>query len=233
MREHNFASISNTSIHEAYPGHHLQLDAARRNGSLTRLLADAPEFTEGWGMYSELMMREHGFDDGRAFRAGHAHRRDLAGLPDHPRRPDAPRRAVSVEEATDFLVEHTQLRAAERARPRSSGTPTARPTRCPTCSAGRCSSALRADEQRRLGDGFSLKAFHDTLLRNGSLPISFHRRLLASRGLTAAVQVIPAIDLEAGPVAGRLLARRRRRASARRPTGPSASPSGSWRSARG
>ena len=31
MREHNYASISNTSIHEAYPGHHLQLDTARRN----------------------------------------------------------------------------------------------------------------------------------------------------------------------------------------------------------
>ena len=31
MREHNFASISNTSIHEAYPGHHLQLDVARRH----------------------------------------------------------------------------------------------------------------------------------------------------------------------------------------------------------
>ncbi len=37
---------------------------------------------------------------------------------------------------------------------------------------------LRADEQARLGDRFSLKAFHDALLRNGSLPISFHRRLL-------------------------------------------------------
>ena len=66
MREHNFASISNTSIHEAYPGHHLQLDTARRHPSLTRLLTDAPEFVEGWGMYSELMMREHGFDDGPA-----------------------------------------------------------------------------------------------------------------------------------------------------------------------
>ena len=40
-------------------------------------------------------------DDARArlrrrpgFRLDHAHRRDLAGVPDHPRRPDAPRRAV-------------------------------------------------------------------------------------------------------------------------------------------
>ncbi len=68
MREHNRASISNTSIHEAYPGHHLQLDVARRHPSLTRLLTDAPEFVEGWGMYSELMMREQGFDAGPEFR---------------------------------------------------------------------------------------------------------------------------------------------------------------------
>jgi uncharacterized protein (DUF885 family) len=37
---------------------------------------------------------------------------------------------------------------------------------------------LRADEQRRQGGRFRLKRFHDTLLRNGSLPISFQRRLL-------------------------------------------------------
>src|SRR6185369_1596037 len=41
--------------------------------------------------------------------------------------------------------------------------------------------SLRADEQRRLGSAFSLREFHDTLLRNGSLPISFHRRILAER----------------------------------------------------
>ena len=79
MREHYWASISNTSIHEAYPGHHLQLSVAPRHPSLTRLLIDAPEFVEGWGMYSEQMMREQGFDDGPAFRVAHVHRRDLAG----------------------------------------------------------------------------------------------------------------------------------------------------------
>ena len=41
---------------------------------------------------------------------------------------------------------------------------------------------LRADERARLGAAFSLRGFHDTLLRNGSLPISFHRRLLAGEG---------------------------------------------------
>jgi uncharacterized protein (DUF885 family) len=48
MREHNRASISNTSVHEAYPGHHLQLSAAITNPSLVRLFSGAPEFAEGW-----------------------------------------------------------------------------------------------------------------------------------------------------------------------------------------
>ena len=63
MREHNRSSISNTSIHEAYPGHHLQLSAAITNPSLVRLFSGAPEFSEGWAFYCERMMKESGFDD--------------------------------------------------------------------------------------------------------------------------------------------------------------------------
>ncbi len=176
MREHNFASISNTSIHEAYPGHHLQLDTARRNPSLTRLLTDAPEFTEGWGMYSELMMREHGFDDGPAFRlAMHTDAiwracRIILDVRMH-------RGELSIEEATDFLVEHTSFE-----RPNAHAEVqwyTYRPTYPLSYLLGRTLLlALRADEQRRLGERFSLKSFHDALMRNGSLPVSFHRRLL-------------------------------------------------------
>jgi Uncharacterized protein conserved in bacteria len=178
MREHNYASISNTSIHEAYPGHHLQLDTARRNRSLTRLLADAPEFVEGWGMYSELMMREHGFDADPAFRVAlHTDAiwracRIILDVRMH-------RGELTVQEATDFLVEHTSF---ERPNARAEVQwYTYRPTYPLSYLLGRTLLlGLRADEQRRRGDGFSLKTFHDTLLRNGSLPISFHRRLLAT-----------------------------------------------------
>jgi hypothetical protein len=45
---------------------------------------------------------------------------------------------------------------------------------------------LREDERRRRGGSFRLRDFHDTLLTNGSLPISFHRRLLAGEGRPAA-----------------------------------------------
>jgi hypothetical protein len=41
---------------------------------------------------------------------------------------------------------------------------------------------LREEEQRRLDGVFSLRGFHDALLRGGSLPISFHRRALLGEG---------------------------------------------------
>ena len=181
MREHNLASISNTSVHEAYPGHHLQLDVARRHPSLTRLMADAPEFTEGWGMYSELMIREHGFDDDARFRVMlHTDAiwracRIILDIRLH-------RGELTVDEGIDFLVEHTSF---ERANARSEVQwYTYRPTYPLSYLLGRTLLLeLRADEQRSLGEAFSLKSFHDTLLRNGSLPISFHRRLLAGEGV--------------------------------------------------
>jgi len=180
MREHNLASISNTSIHEAYPGHHLQLDVARRHPSLTRLATEAPEFVEGWGMYSELMMREQGFDADPAFRlmvhtdAIWRACRIILDVRLH-------RGELSIAEATDFMVKHTGFERANAAA--EVGWYTYRPTYPLSYLLGRTLLlTLRADEQRRLGDAFSLRDFHDALLRNGSLPISFQRRLLAGEG---------------------------------------------------
>jgi len=179
MREHNFSSISNTSIHEAYPGHHLQLSVANGHPSLTRLMADAPEFVEGWGMYSEQMMREQGFDAAANFRLNmHTDAiwracRIILDVRMH-------RGEVAVDEAIRFLVEETSFEEANaRAEVR-------RYTYTPTYQLSYLLGkvlllGLRADEQARLGGAFSLRDFHDTLLRNGSLPISFHRRILAER----------------------------------------------------
>jgi len=176
MREHNFSAISNTSIHEAYPGHHLQLSVATRHSSLTRLLADAPEFVEGWGMYCEQMMREQGFDDAPSFRLGMATDaiwracRIILDIRMH-------RGELSVEEATDFLVAQTSFEGANARAEVNRYTYT--PTYQLSYLLGKVLLLqLRADEQERLGSRFDLRAFHDTLFNNGSLPISFHRRLL-------------------------------------------------------
>ena len=180
MREHYWASISNTSIHEAYPGHHLQLHVANGHPSVTRMLTDATEFVEGWGMYSEQMMREQGFDAGPTFRtAMHTDAiwrscRIILDVKMH-------RGEIGEQDATDFLVEHTAFEGANaRAEVR-------RYTYTPGYQLSYLLGkvlilGLREEERRRLGPDFSLKAFHDTLLRNGSLPISFHRRLLRGEG---------------------------------------------------
>ena len=184
MREHYRASISNTSVHEAYPGHHLQLALAARHPSLTRAEVSAPEFEEGWGMYSEQMMREQGFDDGPEFRVALATdaiwraARIVLDVRMH-------RGEVSIDEAADFLVEHTGFErpnALAEAR---------RYTYTPTYNLSYLLGkvlllALRDEERRRLGAAFSLRAFHDALLRGGSLPISFHRRALRGEGVSPA-----------------------------------------------
>ena len=176
MREHNYSSISNTSIHEAYPGHHLQLAVAGKHPSLTRLATDAPEFVEGWGMYSEQMMREQGFDDAPNFRLNmHTDAiwracRIVLDVRMH-------RGEIGVDEAVRWLVEQTSFEEpnAQAEVHRYTYTPTYQLSYL----LGRVLLLqLRADEQRRLGARFSLRDFHDALLRAGSLPISFQRRLL-------------------------------------------------------
>jgi uncharacterized protein (DUF885 family) len=202
MREHNFSSISNTSIHEAYPGHHLQLAVANAHPSLTRLLADAPEFTEGWGMYSEQMMREQGFDAAPNYRL-YMHTdaiwracRIILDVRMH-------RGEIGMSEAIRFLVEQTSFEEANaRAEVRRY---TFTPTYQLSYLLGRVLLlGLRSDDQTRLGAAFSLRDFHDTLLRNGSLPISFHRRLLRERLAAEAESSAGPMDASGRPGATRV-----------------------------
>jgi uncharacterized protein (DUF885 family) len=185
MREHNYSSISNTSIHEAYPGHHLQLSVAGKHPSLTRLLTNAPEFVEGWGMYSEQLMREQGFDDAPNFRLNmHTDAiwracRIILDVRMH-------RGEIGVDDAIRFMVDRTSF---EESNARAE---VLRYTYTPTYQLSYLLGKvlllqLRTDEAARLGPAFSLKRFHDTLLRNGSLPISFHRRLLENGGGGSAI----------------------------------------------
>ncbi len=178
MREHNFASIYNTSIHEAYPGHHQQLAVAIQHPSPTRVLVDAPEFVEGWAMYCELMMREEGFDTSLEHRlmmhtdAIWRACRIILDVKLH-------RGQLGVREATDFMVEQTGFERPNAAAEVKRYTYT--PSYQLSYLLGRVLLLrLREDEKRRLGDRFSLRGFHDSMLRQGSLPISFHRRLLAA-----------------------------------------------------
>jgi uncharacterized protein (DUF885 family) len=62
-REYNDHMVRDLTVHEAMPGHFLQLAHSRRyNGSTrVRALARSSPFVEGWAVYAERVMSEHGF----------------------------------------------------------------------------------------------------------------------------------------------------------------------------
>ncbi|HEX2222465.1 MAG TPA: DUF885 domain-containing protein [Candidatus Limnocylindria bacterium] len=179
MREHSYASISNTGVHEAYPGHHLQLSSGLTNPSLVRLLTGAPEFVEGWAFYCERMMKEAGFDD----------------TPEHWYivHTDAIWRAVRIvldvrlhrgdigfDDAVDFLIEQTGFErpAAVAEVKRYTSTPT---YQLSYLYGRHMIESLRDDVERRMGPAYSMKFFHDTLLYGGTMPVHYARRLFDAR----------------------------------------------------
>ncbi len=179
MREHNRASISNTSVHEAYPGHHLQLSGATTNPSLVRLFSGAPEFSEGWAFYCERMMKDAGFDDTPTHRyiqhtdAIWRSTRIILDIQLH-------RGEIGFDEAVDRLQAETGFE-----RPAALGEVkryTSTPTYQLSYLYGRhMIESLRESIERRMGPAFSPKFFHDTLIYEGTMPVSYARRLFDAK----------------------------------------------------
>ncbi len=61
LRENDHGDQVDTAVHEAYPGHHLQLSFARLHPSLIRKVTGPSIFSEGWGLYAEELMAELGY----------------------------------------------------------------------------------------------------------------------------------------------------------------------------
>ncbi|MBA3765590.1 MAG: DUF885 domain-containing protein [Acidobacteria bacterium] len=63
FREYNNYMLQDVTVHEAMPGHYLQLAHANKFTAPTRLRAifQSNTFAEGWAVYAEALMAEHGF----------------------------------------------------------------------------------------------------------------------------------------------------------------------------
>jgi hypothetical protein len=61
LRECNPAQLRSLAIHEAYPGHFVQLEHAMRHPRLVRRLVTRPVFAEGWAVHVERVMGRLGF----------------------------------------------------------------------------------------------------------------------------------------------------------------------------
>ena len=179
LREHSCAEIENTTVHEAYPGHHLQGICSNTNPSPIRILIASPDFSEGWGLYSEELMISSGFNDNPFGRFTYL--KDLMFR--------IARMIVEVQLAKGgFTIdEGAQLFVDECGMDKKASWIEARscamsPTYFSSYFLGKLSiMQLREDVQRALGNKFSLKLFHDWLLYSGCLPLRFMRKAVAQK----------------------------------------------------
>jgi len=60
-REYNQSMLADLTVHEAMPGHFVQLMHANRFRSDVRAVFSSGPFVEGWAVYGEWVMAKHGF----------------------------------------------------------------------------------------------------------------------------------------------------------------------------
>ncbi len=63
LREYNSRNVDELIVHEAMPGHYVQLWHANQYPSVLRAVLGSGPFIEGWACYAEDMMAEQGFLD--------------------------------------------------------------------------------------------------------------------------------------------------------------------------
>ena len=64
LEEYNRHMLQILTIHEAYPGHYVQLAYANRHPSLIRRVLGSGVYIEGWAVYTEQMMLDQGYGEG-------------------------------------------------------------------------------------------------------------------------------------------------------------------------
>ncbi|MCR4392671.1 MAG: DUF885 domain-containing protein [Candidatus Acetothermia bacterium] len=180
LRGHWRAKIPITALHEAYPGHHLQLVYANRHAkTLPRKVGSALSslFVEGWAFYCEELMESLGFLDQRVQKMARLQdqlwraARIVLDVSLHTGR-------MTVDEAIEFLVKEAGLEEPNaRAEVRRY---TASPTQPMSYLIGKLEILKVIEEYKRRRPGASLREIHDAILACGSLPPKLLReRLLA------------------------------------------------------
>ena len=177
LRGHNWAKIPVTALHEAYPGHHLQLCYANRVGKLPRKLAGflSSLFVEGWAFYCEELMESLGFIGEPVQRLGRLNdqlwraARIILDVSLHTR-------GMSVEEGVNFLVDEVGLeRTNALAEVRRY---TASPTQPMSYLVGKLEILKLIEEFKAENPEKNMRELHDAILSCGSLPPRLMRRCL-------------------------------------------------------
>lgn len=166
------------TLHEAVPGHHLQIALAAEMEDLPPFRRNAyfSAFGEGWGLYAEHLGLEAGFykdpysDFGRLSYEMWRACRLVVDTGVHSK-------GWSRQQVIDYLAEHTALSLHECT------TETDRyiswPGQALAYKMGELKiRELRAKAEREMGARFDLRAFHDELLRHGAVPLPTLERVV-------------------------------------------------------
>ena len=193
-------SLTALALHEAVPGHHLQI-------SLGRELTDVPPFRrdfyshafgEGWGLYAEKLGEEMGI-----YKTPYDHFGRLSYEMWRACRlvVDTGIHALgwSREQVQQYLAEHTALSTQEVRT--ETDRYIANPGQALAYKMGELKFLeLRAKAHQALGDRFDLRAFHDAVMANGALPLPVLERQIDEYIAATTAQSAPPITTPAqGP----------------------------------
>jgi uncharacterized protein (DUF885 family) len=177
LREYNIRSINNLTIHEAMPGHYLQLTHSNRYDSPLRAVLQSGTFIEGWAVYGERLMVEQGYLDAdplmHLIQLKWYLRTIANALLDQGVHVDG----MSREEAMRLMTHDTFQEEREASGKWIRAQLTA--AQLPTYFVGvQEHLALREEAMRRWGRHFTLKQYHDKVLSYGSPPVRYVRDLI-------------------------------------------------------
>jgi uncharacterized protein (DUF885 family) len=169
-------AISNTSVHEVYPGHFVQFLDNRNNPDLVRSLYYSGANIEGWAFYCEQMMLDEGLHNGAAeYRLAQLQMalqrvcRYLVAIAMHTG-------SMSLAQAADFF------RANAYMTPNNAMMEALRGTQDPGYLRYQLGKfmilKLREDVKRKQGASFDLGKFHDAFLAQGGVPIKLIARAM-------------------------------------------------------
>ena len=177
FREYNNYMIRDLTVHEAMPGHYLQLAHANefRAPTLVRAVFRSGTFIEGWAVYTEQLMAEQGYG-GPEVKMQQLKMR-LRAIANAILDQSIHAGNMNEKEAMDLMMKQTFQQEGEavakwkRARLTSA--------QLSTYFVGATEHLdLRAAEEKKLGRDFDLKKYNDQVISYGSPPVKFVRELM-------------------------------------------------------
>src|SRR5438477_12043141 len=183
FKEYNNYMCRDLTVHEAMPGHYLQLAHSNefRAPTLVRAIFQSGTFIEGWAVYCEQVMAEQGYG-GPEVKIQQLKMR-LRAIANAILDQSVHAGNMTEKEAMDLMMKQTFQQEGEavakwkRARLTSA--------QLSTYFVGATEHLdLRAAEEKKLGKDFDLKKYNDQVISYGSPPVKYVRELML-QGTTA------------------------------------------------